>query len=104
MKKYFALVFCGLLLPQLHAQIKTTINSSAKTAMTKSGSDYYRVVVKGFTCNRETADDMLERDGKRDEIYLTSFSYMVNVIGNALPSTAIRTKSKLFGDINGRGP
>ena len=74
MKKYFALVFCGLLLSQLHAQIKTTINSSAKTVMTKGGADYYRVVAKGFICNRETNDDMLERDGKRDEIYLASTS------------------------------
>lgn len=104
MKKLLAIVFCGMLVSQMHAQIKTTINSSAKTAMTKGGADYYRVVVKGFTCNRETVDDMLERDGKRDEIYLTSFSYMVNAVGNAIPTTAIRTKSKLFGDINGRGP
>lgn len=104
MKKYIVLFFCGLLVPQLHAQIKTTINSSAKTVITKGGGDYYRVVVKGFTCNRESADDVLERDGKRDEIYLTSLSYLVNTMGKPIPSTAIRTRSKLLGDINGRGP
>lgn len=102
MKKYFALVFCGLLLPQLHAQIKTTINSSAKTVMTKGGADYYRVVAKGFICNRETNDDMLERDGKRDEIYLASTSVLIDANGYSMPQTSVKNRTRTMGDVNGR--
>ncbi|VXC39802.1 conserved hypothetical protein [Flavobacterium sp. 9AF] len=78
--------------------------ATMKYALKNGSNDYYRVSVKGFICNRETSDDILERDGKHDEIYLTSLSYLVNSQGNSIPSTAIKTKSKFLGDINGRGP
>ena len=32
----------------------------------------FRVTLTGFTVNRETWDDVLERDGKRDEVFLVS--------------------------------
>lgn len=66
------------------------------------GNSYYRVTAKGFICNRETVDDMLERDGKRDEIYLTSASVLINADGVSMPETSMKNRSRTFGDINGR--
>lgn len=63
------------------------------------GQNYYRVTVKGFTCNRQTNDDMLERDGKGDEIYFSSMSVMVNNIGKTIPSTSVRNRTRTMGDV-----
>jgi Ricin-type beta-trefoil lectin domain-like len=97
----FLIAICTLGILPLAAQIVVD-----KSAMLNhlTNINYFRVVVKGFTCNRETADDILERDGKRDEIYLTSFSFLVNNQNNTIPNTAIRTRTRVFCDINGRGP
>ena len=59
------------------AQILNNSVKNAKSALLNKTGRYYRLTAKGFICNRETADDMLERDGKRDEIYLTSSSVMI---------------------------
>ena len=93
-----------LIVASLKAQINTLPKGNVQPSALKQNNNYFRVVVKGFTCNRETADDILERDGKRDEIYLTSFSYMANRMNKPIASTAVRTRTRNFGDINGRGP
>lgn len=59
---------CVVGLPPLSAQIRPDDARNLKNL--NKPITYFRVVAKGFTCNRETADDILERDGKRDEIYL----------------------------------
>jgi hypothetical protein len=97
----FLIAICTLGILPLAAQI--TVDKSAMLNHL-TNNNYFRVVVKGFTCNRESADDILERDGKRDEIYLTSFSFLVNNQNNTIPNTAIRTRTRVFCDINGRGP
>ena len=83
----------------LSAQIKipTKVNM-----IEKNSGNYYRVTAKGFICNRETVDDMLERDGKHDEIYLTSTAVLINSSGVSMPSTAIKIRSRTFGDVNAR--
>jgi hypothetical protein len=78
-------------------------NMTIKATMNNM-SGYYRVSIKGFICNAETADDILERDGKRDEIYLTSQSHKVNAQGVLIPNTAVQHKSRVMGDINARNP
>ncbi len=72
-----------------------------KDAFTKPTATYFRVVVKGFTCTRETADDMLERDGKRDEIYLSSITNMSDR-DNSISSEKIKRRSRVMGDVNDR--
>ncbi len=84
------------------AQISTIMSADAKVMQPKD--NYYRVVVKGFTCNRETSDDILERDGKRDEVYLGSISYMLNNQGQTIPRTLVKRRSRTMGDVNGRAP
>lgn len=93
---------CMVALPPLSAQIRPDDARNLKNL--NKPITYFRVVAKGFTCNRETADDVLERDGKRDEIYLSSFSFMVNNANNTIPNTSVRTRTRVFCDINGRGP
>lgn len=104
MKPLF-LVFLGVYTLGIHplvGQIK--INDARNLKNTNNPTTYFRVLVKGFTCVRETADDILERDGKRDEIYLSSFSFMANNANNTIPATGVRTRTRVFCDINGRGP
>jgi hypothetical protein len=100
MKRPIILIITFFIGPNLlFAQIPNAV-SNIKTA--QYNSNYYRVSVKGFICNRETYDDMLERDGKRDEIYLTSFSFMVNNQNRTIPSTVVRLRSRTMGDIHAR--
>jgi hypothetical protein len=82
------------------AQIATMMSADAKVMQAKD--NYFRVVVKGFTCNRETSDDMLERDGKRDEVYISSISYMLTNQGQTVPRTLLKRRSRTMGDINNR--
>lgn len=101
MNKKTVLILAALLSGMLpKAQINT--NAIRKVATGQSAAAYFRITVKGFTCMRETADDILERDGKHDEVYLTSFSFLVNTSGVAQPNSAVRTRTKTLGDINGR--
>ena len=85
-----------------NAQILNNSAKNAKTTLLNKSGKYYRVTAKGFICNRETTDDVLERDGKRDEIYLTSSAVMISTSGFSLPTTAIKNRSRTMGDINGR--
>jgi hypothetical protein len=86
-------------------QAQITIQTDAQSMVKAvSQNNYYRVVVKGFSCNRETADDILERDGKRDEVYLGGISYMLNNQGQTIPRTLVRRRSRTMGDVNGRAP
>ena len=59
----------------------------------------YRVYMLGFTCNHPTNDDILERDGKGDEVYFTANSYYQNKEGKLEPQTnTLRTR--VMGDVN----
>lgn len=53
----------------------------------------YRVVLNGFSVDRETNDDPLERHGARDEIYLYGAS---DVIGSGARTRILATR--IFGD------
>lgn len=61
----------------------------------------YRVSVTGFTVNKETYDDPLQLDGKRDEVYVSSEVMLVDKEHRTLqPGTQI-VQSKVFGDVGG---
>jgi hypothetical protein len=86
-------------------QAQLTLQADAQTLLQNMPQgNYYRVTVKGFSCNRETADDMLERDGKRDEVYLSAISYMLNNQGQTIPRTLLKRRSRTMGDVNNRAP
>jgi len=59
----------------------------------------FRVVLNGFTVNNESDDDILEGDGRGDEVFITSDSWLVNRDGTDRPLTRIRTR--VMGDPNG---
>jgi hypothetical protein len=83
----------------IQAQLPNKIN---KQEVLQSQTDYYRVVAKGFICNRETSDDVMERDGKRDEIYLSATSTITNRQGFSIPETTVKNRTRTMGDVNGR--
>src|SRR4051812_19463864 len=58
----------------------------------------YRAVLNGFRCNRETVDDALEWDGKRDEVFVASSVYIKDKNGNTLYKNL--TRSSVLGDTN----
>lgn len=59
---------------------------------------YYRITLTGFTCNHPTNDDILERDGKGDEVYISSSYFDVDKSGATIQRRNNRTK--IFGDAN----
>ncbi|RMG53858.1 MAG: hypothetical protein D6717_10475 [Gammaproteobacteria bacterium] len=59
----------------------------------------YRVTINGFTVHHETKDDMLQRDGKRDEIYVTAQVAVVEKNKRIRRSMVVETK--VLGDTNG---
>lgn len=101
MKKYLLIAVCLFFNQLLKAQIVTIQSADATNLFAKNQNNYFRVVVKGFTCTRETADDMLERDGKRDEIYLTSTTQMLDISNNSI-GQILKRRSRVMGDVNNR--
>jgi hypothetical protein len=83
----------------LQAQLPAKIN---KQEVLQAQTGYYRVVAKGFICNRETSDDVLERDGKHDEIYLASTSVIATRNAFSMPETTVKNRTRTMGDVNGR--
>ncbi len=102
MKKFVTTAVCLFSIQLLIAQIITLQTANAKELLAATQNNYFRVVVKGFTCTRETSDDILERDGKRDEIYLSSMSYLMNTQGRAIGSTTVKNRTRVMGDVNER--
>ena len=58
----------------------------------------FRVVLNGFKVNHESDDDILEGDGKRDEVYLRADVWVLNRDGSVPYRRSPR--SVLMGDIN----
>ena len=64
-----------------------------------AGRGRFRVTLNGFMVNRETYDDILERDGKRDEVYIVADIWVIDRRGNVvIPRRSIRTP--VMGDTN----
>ena len=61
-------------------------------------SGNYKFTLLGFTCNHPTNDDILERDGKGDEVYITCNGYYQHA-DQSLTST-ISGQTKVHGDVN----
>ncbi len=64
----------------------------------------YRITFLGLECLHETADDPLQLDGKRDEVYLGAYLATVPRLNGNNPPTPIGAqplRTKVMGDING---
>ncbi|NUO64074.1 MAG: hypothetical protein HOQ11_17135 [Gemmatimonadaceae bacterium] len=63
----------------------------------------YRVSITGFTVNHETEDDMLQRDGKGDEVYFSVQVLRTKADGtlDTYPLTSRLVESAVYGDRNG---
>ena len=61
----------------------------------------FRVSVVGLTVNRETWDDALERDGKRDEVYIVAQSLVYGADGVQRSDSGV-LRSRVMGDPTGR--
>jgi hypothetical protein len=61
----------------------------------------FRVSLVRFAVNRETWDDALERDGKRDEVYVVAHALVYGVDGRLLSDWGPR-RSRVLGDPTGR--
>jgi hypothetical protein len=63
-------------------------------------SGRYRISIAGFTVSHETYDDPLERDGKRDEVFVaTEIQHFNRKTGALVGGSTVQ--SKVFGDANG---
>lgn len=79
------------------AQTTTPTQSPAPSAPAAKGR--FRVVITGFTVNHETYDDMLQRDGKGDEVYVYTNIVTLNRSGKRVDEFNLRTRT--MGDTNG---
>jgi hypothetical protein len=74
------------------------IPSAKAQKNTNPPTGVFRVVLNGFKVNHESDDDILERDGKRDEVYLRSDVWVLNRDSSVPYRRSLR--SVLMGDIN----
>lgn len=58
----------------------------------------YRITINGFRVNHETADNVYETDGKRDEIYVRAVTTVMHALGQKINTQTV--KSLTHGDIN----
>src|SRR5436189_2844106 len=91
------LLTTSLVFPSL-AYLKT--NGAMRDRKSASGppAGVFRVVLNGFKVNHESDDDILEGDGKRDEVYLRADVWVLNRDGSVPYRRSPR--SVLMGDIN----
>lgn len=61
----------------------------------------YGVAIIGFKCIHETKDDMLEGDGKRDEVFFLHQVQRVSGIDGKVVSSENSRTSRVMGDTNG---
>src|SRR5439155_2463282 len=90
-----ALSVVSLLFPGL-AHLKGNNATQDKGGPPAAG--VFRVVLNGFKVNHESDDDILEGDGKRDEVYLRADVWVLNRDGSVPYRHSPR--SVLMGDIN----
>jgi hypothetical protein len=98
----FPVLLSTLLLPALALTENGKSQEKGKGAPTAGPAvvdrGFFRVVINGFKVNNESDDDILENDGKRDEVYLRADIWVLN--RNREVSSRRTLKSKVMGDVN----
>jgi hypothetical protein len=77
-------------------------NAQARTVKPPSAypvRGFFRVTLNGFRVNHESDDDILEGDGRGDEIFITANNWIIHKDGTYLSLRQSRTK--VMGDPNG---
>lgn len=88
----------SLSLPLLEMKTTACAGSPQKSGPLRAR---FRVSLIGFKVNRETWDDELERDGKRDEVYVAAQSLVYGIDGRLLSDSGA-LRSRVMGDPTGR--
>lgn len=73
--------------------------TSDPTAIHVRSRARFRVTLTGFEVARETWDDALERDGKRDEVFLVHEARVLDAAGNVLAASGVQ-RGSVMGDVN----
>jgi hypothetical protein len=78
----------------------TTLATQATATTATVAPGKYRVTITGFKVRQESYDNLLQLDGKRDEVFVTADVRLVDPAGNAVaPVADLRTPT--YGDRNG---
>jgi hypothetical protein len=78
----------------------TTKPLPAPTAPPTATSGRYRIVIPGVRAEAETFDDVFERDGKRDEIYVAAAVQHYDRRDRRLLAQGV-ARTSIMGDVNG---
>lgn len=89
---------CCVATVAVFALLLPTLAPVAAPAAIQRPATRFRITLNGFTVNHESDDDILEGDGKRDEVYVRADVWEVGGGGEVLRYTYPRTP--LYGDIN----
>jgi hypothetical protein len=75
--------------------------TSDPSAITIAGQSRarFRVTLVGFSVNRESWDDILERDGKRDEVFIVHEARVLDAGASVVAATE-PVRSRVMGDVN----
>lgn len=84
--------------PAPAAQVTRKTTPAAQDGRT---SGVYRVVVTGFTVQHETYDDLLQLDGKRDEVYVSTEVAELDRAQHTIEPMQGVVVSRVFGDVGG---
>lgn len=82
--------------PSPERQDTASSQSAAPASAPAPPSGVFRVTLNGFSVGNETADDILERDGKGDEIYVVGEVWVLDSNGNFTDRRTMR--SRIIGD------
>jgi hypothetical protein len=84
----------------IHPPVETSAGATSPAQASSSG--LFRITLNGFTVENESDDDIIEGDGKRDEIFITADTWELDEPGRIIGSPR-RVTSRVMGDIGGPG-
>ncbi|MGE0552221.1 MAG: hypothetical protein AB7R55_02200 [Gemmatimonadales bacterium] len=84
----------------LQAQVRSRLRSTLEPKAPAVTSGRYRIVALGVRVDKETTDDMLERDGKRDEIYVAAGVQHFDRRDRRVIALGM-ARTQIMGDVNG---
>lgn len=79
-------------------QVVVTRESCAPDSFGRLPRERFRITINGFACHRPTFDDLTQRDGVDDEVFVQADLSLYNLVG---PHNPASVKSSVIGDTNG---
>jgi hypothetical protein len=84
----------------IHPPVEPSAGATSPAQASTSG--LFRITLNGFTVENESDDDIIEGDGKRDEIFITADVWELDGTGRIIVAPR-RVTSLVMGDIFGPG-